>query len=422
MILMSHPLGNANVRNAALALNDAGLLAELWTCLHWQPGHLLERLLPASLRRELSRRSFPATIRDRVHTSPWREMGRLLAGRLPGSDWLTRHETGWCSVDAVFAALDARVGRRVDSLRARGTPALSGVYGYEDAAAATFQVAGRGGLARFYDLPIGYWRAWQEIFAEEAERAPEWAATLTGREDSPAKLARKDEELQMADAVIVASSFTRQTLLTAPAFRAPVHVIPYGAPAPPAQPLENLEAAPAGRRKLRVLFAGALSQRKGLSYLLAAIQTLGSSFELTLLGGKTAKDCLPLDQAVRQHRWIPSLSHADVLAEMARQDVLVFPSLFEGFGLVILEAMSRGLPVIATPHTAGPDLITDSVDGFIIPIRSPAAIAEKLELLLRDPARLLAMKVAARKKAETLTWQNYRTRLAAAVTQTLARP
>jgi starch synthase len=420
MILMSHPLGNANVRNAALALSDAGLLEELWTCLQWRPGHFLERLIPPRFLRELSRRSFPVTIRGRVHTAPWREAGRLLASQLPGGDWLTRHEAGWCSVDAVFQALDLRVARRAETLVRRRAP-LTGVYGYEDGAAATFKVAGQTGQARFYDLPIGYWRTGQSIFAEEAARSPEWAPTLTGRSDSAAKLARKDEELQMADAVIVASTFTRQTLLSAPAFRAPVHVIPYGAP--PAAALsssgEAASLAPGG--KLRVLFAGSLGQRKGLSYLLAAIRPLAAHVELTLLGGKTALDCAPLDAAVRQHRWIPSLPHAEVLAEMARQDVLVFPSLFEGFGLVILEAMSRGLPVIATPHTAAPDLISDGVEGFIIPIRSPAAITEKLELLLRDPARLAEMKNAARKKAEALTWQTYRTRLAAVVAQTLRK-
>jgi glycosyltransferase involved in cell wall biosynthesis len=420
MILMSHPLANANVRNAALALSDAGMLAELWTCLQWKTGGFGDRLIPRRFARELGRRSFPVTVRGRVRTSPLREAGRLLASHLPGGDWLTRHEAGWCSVDAVFQALDRRVARRAESLVREGTP-LSGVYCYEDAAASTFKVAGRLGCARFYDLPIGYWRAGQDIFAEEAERKPEWAPTLTGRSDSAAKLARKDDELQMADAVIVASSFTRQTLLTAPAFRAPIHVVPYGAPAAGPLPAPETESGTGGSRKLRVLFAGALGQRKGLAYLLAGIRPLAAHVELTLLGGKTARDCAPLEEAVRQHRWLPSLPHADVLAEMARQDVLVFPSLFEGFGLVILEAMSRGLPVIATPHTAGPDLITDGVEGFIIPIRSPAAITEKLELLLRDPARLAAMKAAAHKKAEALTWQTYRTRLSGIVAQTLGR-
>ena len=97
---------------------------------------------------------------------------------------------------------------------------------------------------------------------------------------------------------------------------------------------------------------------------------------------------------------------------MSRHDVFVFPSLFEGFGLVILEAMSQGLPVIATEHTAGPDLIEEGQSGFIVPIRSAEAIAEKLDLLARDPSMLAAMKVAARKTAANHTWERYRSELA----------
>ena len=97
---------------------------------------------------------------------------------------------------------------------------------------------------------------------------------------------------------------------------------------------------------------------------------------------------------------------------MGRHDVFVFPSLFEGFGLVILEAMAQGLPVITTSHTVGPDIIEDGVDGFIVPIRSSEAIAEKLELLAADRPRLEAMREAAIATARRFTWENYRRRLA----------
>jgi glycosyltransferase involved in cell wall biosynthesis len=101
-----------------------------------------------------------------------------------------------------------------------------------------------------------------------------------------------------------------------------------------------------------------------------------------------------------------------MLGEMRRHDVLVLPSLFEGFGLVILEAMAQGLVVIATPHTAAPDLIEDGTDGFIVPIRSPEAIAEKMEMLLGARERLHEMKLAARRKAEKQRWEVYRRALA----------
>ena len=321
-------------------------------------------------------------------------------------------------MDAVFRGLDRAVARRVPELL-RGPEGISGVYAYEDGAAATFRAARRQGLRCVYDLPIGYWTASEEIFAEEAEREPAWAPTLTGLLDSAAKRERKTRELETADAIVVASSFTRRTLATLPSLRAPIHVIPYGAPTPPEAADARAERG-GGSRPLRVLFAGSLGQRKGLSYLLDAVDRLKGHVELTLLGAKTVHGCAPLDAAVRTHRWIPSLPHAAVLAEMSRQDVLVLPSLFEGFGLVILEGMSRGLPAIATTHTGGPDVIDDGADGFIVPIRSADAIAEKLELLQREPARLAAMQDAARRKAAALTWEIYRRRVAAAVSPTPA--
>jgi glycosyltransferase involved in cell wall biosynthesis len=101
--------------------------------------------------------------------------------------------------------------------------------------------------------------------------------------------------------------------------------------------------------------------------------------------------------------------------------VFVFPSLFEGFGLVLLEALAMGLPVITTAHTAGPDLIHEGVEGFIVPIRDSTAIAERLELLHREPARLAEMSRQARLRASEFSWGNYEETLAACVRQALAK-
>ena len=419
MILVSHPLGNANVRHAAQAFAEAGQLAEFWTCLAWNPDSALAGRLPARIASALARRAFDPALRARARTAAgWREAGRHAATRLPDG-WrraLTRHETGPFSVDAVFQAFDRAVARRVRRHR-RGREEIGAVYAYEDGAAETFRAAAERGWRRFYDLPIGYWRAGQAVFAEEAEREPAWAPTLTGRGDSGAKLARKDAELVRADAVFVASRFTEKTLREhAPAGVCParVHVIPYGAPEPVGEADSALaHGGGSESRPLRVLFAGSLGQRKGLSYLLKAVEILGRRrVELTLLGMKTAEGCAPLEAATHAHRWVPSLPHAGVLAEMARADVLVFPSLFEGFGLVIPEAFSRGLPVIATAHTALPDLLTgDGVEGFVVPLRSAGRIAERLECLAADPARLRAMQRAALARAASLRWEDYRRRL-----------
>jgi len=395
MILFSHPTGNENVRQAALAFQDAGLLREFWTCLSWNPESPANRLLPARFRRQLSRRSFHPALRPLIRTAPAREMGRLLAGAM-GVSAFSQHETGPLSIDAVFAGLDRKVAGRLRELAN-----CRAVYCYEDGALETFRAAKQRSLPRLYDLPIGYWRVAQQIYAEERTREPEWTMTLSGSRDSAGKLARKDEELKLATSVVVASSFTKETLRGAE-FSAGVTVIPYGAPAVADRAIVSNSG------NLRVLYVGSLGQRKGLSYLLRAIDLLGRNVEFTLIGKKVADGCRPLEEALRRHHWIPTLPHGEILAQMQRHDVLVLPSLFEGFGLVILEAMAQGLPVITTAHSAGPDLVSEGVDGFIVPIRSAEAIAEKLDRLAGNPNLLEEMKQAARQKAAERRWKSYR--------------
>jgi starch synthase len=410
MILFSHPTGNANVRHAALGLHKAGLLGEFWTCVHYRETPFLRRVLPGSLSRQLRRRIFPAELSEVMRSSPFRELGRLLAPRA-GLRSLVRHEQGPLSVDAVYRSLDRKVSQRI------ADPRFHGVYAYEDGALESFQAANRRDKACIYDLPIGYWRAARSILQEEAEREPEWSNTLNGNLDSAQKTERKDGELHHANLVVVASTFTLRTLEEAPDFRGSVVMIPYGAPR-----LEGFlptETQVRQSAKLRVLFVGSLGQRKGLSYLFRAVRSLGSSVELTIIGARPMVACSALDHELSAIRWIPSCSHREVLAEMAAHDVFVFPSLFEGFGLVLLEAMAMGLPIITTAHTAGPDLITDGVEGFIVPIRSSSEISEKLDLLRRDPDRRVAMSESARARAREFTWEQYGHTLAGSVSSAL---
>ncbi|MEO6870626.1 MAG: glycosyltransferase family 4 protein [Chthoniobacterales bacterium] len=398
MILLSHPTANQNVRQTALALAEAGLLAEFWTCVNWRQGTLLDRSLGAipRMRSELRRRSFPAELAPYLRTFSWREWGRQFAGQF-GWKSLTKDERGLFSVDAVYLSLDRRVARRLTNL-----PPDSTVYAYDAGALATFREAKRRGLKCIYEHPIIYWRKVRELQREEAELHPEWAPTLGALVDSEEKLARKDEELSLADLIVTASIFSKESLAAAPGLRAPVRVIPYGT-----ESLGQKRVPDDMSRPLRVLFVGALTQAKGLGYLLEAVAGMEGEIEFTLVGRRVS-DAVPSAALLAKYRWIPSLPHDELLQEMSRHDVLVLPSLHEGFGLVLSEAMSQGLVVITTPQTGGPDLIADGADGFLVPIRSADAIEEKLALLAHDRERLVAMQAAAQEKAASLTWKNYR--------------
>jgi alpha-maltose-1-phosphate synthase len=392
-ILLAHPTANQNVRQTALAFAEANLLNEFWTCVNWGEGALLDRALSIlpGIRDQLRRRSFPLELQPFIKTYPWREWGRLLLRAF--------------SIDDVYDSFDRHVAARIDSLGKIGA-----VYGYDGGALEIFRAAKRVGAKCIYEHPIVYWRKVRELQTEEAQLHPEWSPTLLALRDSEAKLARKDEEIAAADVIVTASTFARESL---PKVKARVCVIPYGAP----EINENVTRPPNDR--LRILFVGALTQAKGLSYLFDAVARVKEHVDLTLIGQRVSES-VPSQSLLDRHRWIPSLSHERLLSEMAAHDVLVLPSLHEGFGLVILEAMAQGTPVITTPHTGGADVIADGVDGFIVPIRSADAIAEKFEWLLQDRQRLAAMSAAAREKARACSWANYRERIAALARDVIA--
>jgi glycosyltransferase involved in cell wall biosynthesis len=330
-----------------------------------------------------------------IKAFPWREAGRLLSQQL-GLRSLTRGEAAIFSMDAVYLSLDRHVARRL-----LGSIGIKAVYAYDNGALESFRAAQSRGLKCIYEHPVVYWREVRRYQQEEAELHPEWKPTLGALKDSEEKLARKDAELALADVVIVPSTFSKNSLKQGPELKASVQVVPYGVPSVSHAASESRSA------KLAVLFVGALSQAKGLNYLLLAAAKLERQIDLTLIGQRVSP-LVPAPALLDKHHWISSLAYDDLLREMSRHDVLVLPSLHEGFGLVIGEAMAQGLVVIATPHTAAPDLIDDGVDGFIISIRSAQAIAEKLELLVQDPARLHEMKQAARRKAQAHGWEVYR--------------
>ncbi len=412
MILLSHPTANQNVRQAARAFLEAKLLKEFWTCVHWKRDGFLDRFagLFARFQNEARRRSFPTDLAPFIRSVPWRELGRQAASQI-GWEQLTRDEGGLFSIDAVYRSLDRRVAERVAA-----SLTTTAVYAYDDGALETFLAARERGIKCIFEHPTIHWRMVRQIQREEAELHPEWAPTLGALGDSEDKLARKDQELALADFVITPSSFAKASITRASVLTAPVLVLSYGTGPVSARPRRARTS-----NKLRVLFVGALSQAKGLGYLLEAVTHLERDIEFTLIG-RRASPAVPAPSVLDKYRWIPSLPHEQLLQEMSRHDVLVFPSLHEGFGLVMTEAMGQGLVVITTPHTGGPDLITDGVDGFVVPIRSAAAIEERLAILLHDRGRLEAMREEVRKKALACSWGNYRRRLVRLVREVVDPP
>lgn len=292
--------------------------------------------------------------------------------------------------------------RRVAPLVPRGATVV-GQYG---ASLATFERAKRVGTRTVLDYPIARMDFTQELLAEEARLRPEFAETIVGRSAlmaAPRNLSRMAAEVELADLVVVGSRFAAESFHGV-ADPERVVTIPYGV---------DIAAFHPGHRRmsqssrLRVLFAGSLSQRKGIAYVLEALELLNPKrFELTLVGPLIGTGT-GLARYERRFRHVTGIRHQDMPSVYRGADVLVLPSLAEGSALVVLEAMASGLPVIVTPN-AGADAVRDGVEGFVVPIRAPAEIAARLELLADDLELCARMGQAGRARVRGSDWASFR--------------
>jgi starch synthase len=398
-VLLSHPTGNQNVRNALRSLAEHEMLAEFWTTLAWNPESRWNGLLPAGLRDQMEKRAYPEAPAERVKHVPSREIVRLAARGSLLQNLLCSRERLF-SVIGMYRHFDGEVARRVK------TAQVDAVYAYEGGALRTFGEAKRRGVVTVYEQPSSYWHWARKLLSEEAEKNPEFAGLLPSLTDSAEHLKWKDEELGLADYVFVPSEHVRCTLKGAVS-NEKIRVVNYGAPTLRKRQQISLDR----KQPLKVLFVGLLAQHKGIGYLLDAIDHLGSEVELTLVGRRFRAHSR-VDAACSHWRWFESLTHAKVLNLMLEADVLVLPSLTEGCALVVLEALACGLPVIVTPNTGSLEFVRDGCEGFVVPICRSDAITDRLHDLHRDRDRLAAMSRTAQATAAEKSWESYRVNLA----------
>jgi glycosyltransferase involved in cell wall biosynthesis len=205
---------------------------------------------------------------------------------------------------------------------------------------------------------------------------------------------------------VASSSFAAKTVAEHGISTSNIHVVPYGVDS---NVFTKRVAPPLSKEPFKVLYVGRIVQSKGLSYLFDAVRMIRSrNIEVILCTrGGVDRDLLgayaDLNLTIKT-----GLSGAKLAHEIHSSDVFVFPSLAEGFGHVILETMSCGLPVITTKNTCGPDVLVDGEHGFVLPIRDANAIAEKLAWGIDHRAELGSMGEAAAAQSRLFTWERFR--------------
>ncbi|HEY2714765.1 MAG TPA: glycosyltransferase [Solirubrobacterales bacterium] len=193
----------------------------------------------------------------------------------------------------------------------------------------------------------------------------------------------------------------------------------------------DVDAAPAGlaptSEELRILFVGRPEERKGLPILLTAFGALVEHVpcRLTVIGAER-EDVLryladpELMASIDVHGRVAG---DELWAELHRADVLCAPSLSgESFGMVLTEAFAAGTPVVASGIAGYSDVVTDGVDGVLVPPADPQRLAEELQRLHHEPERLAAMGFAARRSAQRYAWPRVADQITAVYERAIASP
>ena len=401
-IILYHPTGNTNVRAVAESLREENILAGFYTTIASYPSNLWYRLSKVRGFNELDRRGYDANLKSFIKCFPWYELGRSICSKA-GLKKMVRHEKGIFCVDNVYKSLSKYAAAQLEMETKTGATA---VYAYEDGALEIFEKAKALGLTCIYDLPIAYWETGRRLMQEEAIRLPSWASTLGGGiQDSKEKLDRKKRELELADVVVGPGSFVMNSLPDW-ANKKKLIISAFGSPKVVHQ-TESYQEKPISRNPMRVLFVGSMGQRKGLGDLFSAMKLLNNKhIELIVLGSLFA----PMDFYRKEFPYFiyeRNRSHSEVLKLMRTCDIFCLPSIVEGRALVMQEAMSQGLPLIITANTGGEDLISEEETRFLVPIRSPEKIAEKIQWFYKNRHKIPEMGEKCKILAQTYTWKNY---------------
>jgi glycosyltransferase involved in cell wall biosynthesis len=237
-----------------------------------------------------------------------------------------------------------------------------------------------------------------EMVQQEEKQWPGWSVQpLDVPEDY---FQRREKEWALADTVVVNSDFCRHALIKQGVPGGKIVVVPLCFETDNNKQSANLRSnvGPSSQNKLRILFLGQVVLRKGIQYLMQAAKLLEHEpIQFDVVGpigisdtamASTSQNIIFHGRATRDEtpRWYQ------------QSDVFVLPTLSDGFALTQLEAMSHGLPVVATPCCGA--VVSDGLDGFIVPPRDAAGLAKTFQKYLSEPELLQRQAKAASEKVK----------------------
>ena len=247
-----------------------------------------------------------------------------------------------------------------------------------------------------------------------------------GERESERRAHSEHRIIDTADSIVVSTHIEKDDIARLyGANGTPLEVIPPGVDTALFQPMNTADA----RRELdlpdkrTILYVGRIEPLKGLDILLKAVALLNdtANTHLLIVGGSLEKDAelqrlntLAVNLGISDIvTFIGSVQQEQLPAYYSASDVFVLPSWYESFGLVALEAMSCGTPVVVSRVGGLKTFVENGKTGYLVPWRCPEPFAQSLETLLENPSLRRAMGGAARRKAMAMSWTATATKMLA---------
>ncbi|MFH1162136.1 MAG: glycosyltransferase family 4 protein [Candidatus Jorgensenbacteria bacterium] len=250
----------------------------------------------------------------------------------------------------------------------------------------------------------------KQLVAEEQSR-------LLGRPVIPEEretYERMKREYDLADYIFLPSRYSQKSFLERGYSASKVLVVPLcneKATTPPPEPKKL--------KKFTVLCIGGHFYRKGIYYILKAWQELDLKDAELLLRSDIPKE-FPELANVPGVTYVPHVSEEEIIRLYQQAHVFVLPSIDEGFGIVTVEALAAGLPVIVTKNVGSGDIIEEGKDGFIVPIRDVGALKDRITFFYEHPEKVREMGNAALGKAKEYSHEKFTERMIAAYNQMIS--
>ncbi|MBN9299434.1 MAG: glycosyltransferase family 4 protein [Filimonas sp.] len=388
-VLLVHP-GTQHSRQLALELYKRGILYQYWTGFALAESNVFAvclKKISARMYKRISNRVIPELPSRKIKTLPLLEFKAIRALKESQSNkeliLFTRNEAFQKQIpDNIIQNADV-------------------IIGFDTSSWILAERCKKFGKKFILDISIAHPASKERAYEQILKLYPDWFFTLNRKTGKLIQI--EEQEMKLADKIVVASSFTQKTLTENGVSNRKIVMNPYGVDASDFHPVYNKQ-----KGRTRFVFVGQVDARKGVPLLLDAWMNINRSEALLTLIGPISDSTADFIKAhYSDVEILGKVSFEELKRILPEYDVFVFVSYFEGFGLVILEAMACGLPVLTSVNTCGPDVLDNGKSGFIIGLDNAQELEEKMRYMIDHTDEKELMGKSARSKSELFTWDSY---------------